>query len=306
MMYNVFEKGGRCMISKNFGEEIKTARMYNKLTIREAAKRMGLSHSYLSQIENNKRSIPSPEVIKKISVGLNTDYYYLLSVAGYNNEAYKTLSFLNKLIDEAPEEFKIDFMKKHDPHIRKLIENRRKLNDKLPNPEVSIRFPNTFFINAEVHDYLRLMRLNKKLSNKEMAEKLGIKEEQYIKMESKMTYSSLELEQYSTRLGEIFGVEEFKDWLLFVFTETPNQNFVDDYTPEDVMKEITVTVPSVVKKYDSDGKVFFQSYNEDQLRQNFSKLEHILSDDRLLTYYGRVLTSKDKQKILRMMEILFE
>ncbi|WHX25138.1 helix-turn-helix transcriptional regulator [Virgibacillus halodenitrificans] len=294
------------MISKNFGEEIKTARMYNNLTIREAAKRIGLSHSYLSQIENNKRSVPSPEVIKKIATGLNTDYYYLLSVAGYNNEAYKTLSYLKKLIDEAPEKFKIDFMKTHDPHIKKLIENRKKVSKKLPSPEVFIRFPNTFFINSEVHDYLRLMRLNKGLSTKEIAEKLGIKEEEYIKMESEMTYSSPELKQHSTKLGEIFGVEEFKDWLLFVFTETPNQNFVNDYTPEEVMKEITVTVPSVIKKYDSDGKVFFQSYNEEQLRQNFSKLEHILSDDRLLTYYGRVLTSKDKQKILRMMEVLFE
>jgi transcriptional regulator with XRE-family HTH domain len=175
-----------------------------------------------------------------------------------------------------------------------------------PNPEIDIRFPNNFLINATISDYLKLLRLNKKITIDEMAKELDMEAHEYVNFENKLNYDSIELDKFSKELGEILGVNDFKDWMLFVLTETPNQSFVDSYDPKDVLTEVKVKVPSIVKKYDEDGNVYFQRYTEEQLVQNFRKLEHILGDDRLITYYGRVLNNKDKERILQMIEILLD
>ncbi|TKH05525.1 helix-turn-helix transcriptional regulator, partial [Peribacillus simplex] len=75
-LYTKKKKVKSVTTNNNFGDEIKTIRTYNQMTIREVAKQAGISHSYLSQIENNRRDTPNPEVIKKIAIGLNADYYY--------------------------------------------------------------------------------------------------------------------------------------------------------------------------------------------------------------------------------------
>ena len=305
-LYTKKKKVKSVTTNNNFGEEIKTIRTYNQMTIREVAKQAGISHSYLSQIENNRRDTPNPEVIKKIAIGLNADYYYLLKIAGYHNNSYSNLNFLNEQVQNAPEEFKKQFMVKHDPHIKKLVEGRKKVNPKLPNPEIDIRFPNCFFTHATVNDYLQLLRLNKKITTVEMAKRLDMEVADYVTLESQINYDSTELVKYSKQIGEALGIGDFKDWMLFVYTETPNQSFIDSYDPKDVLTEVKVTVPSIVKKYDEEGHVYFQRYTEEQLVQNFRNLEHILGDDRLITYNGRVLNRKDKKKILQMIDILLD
>ncbi|WP_261301821.1 helix-turn-helix domain-containing protein [Paenibacillus andongensis] len=52
-------------------------------TIRELADRSGVSAAYISQLENGNRGIPSPEVLMKLSEGLNTSYSELMDIAGY-------------------------------------------------------------------------------------------------------------------------------------------------------------------------------------------------------------------------------
>ena len=56
------------------------------MTIRQLELYSGVSNSYLSQMENGKRGIPSPEIIKKLSNGLNVDYNELMKRAGYLEE----------------------------------------------------------------------------------------------------------------------------------------------------------------------------------------------------------------------------
>ncbi|THG92118.1 hypothetical protein AJ85_16880 [Alkalihalobacillus alcalophilus ATCC 27647 = CGMCC 1.3604] len=53
------------------------------MSLKEVAKKGGLSHPYISQIENGKRSTPKPEIINKLSIGLDVDYIQLLEAAGY-------------------------------------------------------------------------------------------------------------------------------------------------------------------------------------------------------------------------------
>ncbi|WP_240344094.1 helix-turn-helix transcriptional regulator [Paenibacillus sp. SYP-B3998] len=52
-------------------------------TIRELADRSGVSAAYISQLENGNRGVPSPDVLMKLSEGLNTSYSELMEIAGY-------------------------------------------------------------------------------------------------------------------------------------------------------------------------------------------------------------------------------
>lgn len=86
----------------DFGYVIKEQRKNIGISLREAAKRTGISHPYLSQLENGKTKNPTREVIKKLSVGLGISYAFLLETAGYfegvsNNELDRLKNILNDL-----------------------------------------------------------------------------------------------------------------------------------------------------------------------------------------------------------------
>ena len=66
-----------------FYEQLRDMRKLKGFTIRELADRSGVSAAYISQLENGNRGIPSPEVLMKLSEGLNTSYASLMQVAGY-------------------------------------------------------------------------------------------------------------------------------------------------------------------------------------------------------------------------------
>ncbi|GIP33944.1 helix-turn-helix domain-containing protein [Paenibacillus sp. J2TS4] len=66
-----------------FYDKLRQMRKKQGFTIREVANRSGVSPSYISQIENGQRGIPSPEVLLKLSNGLNTSYAVLMQEAGY-------------------------------------------------------------------------------------------------------------------------------------------------------------------------------------------------------------------------------
>lgn len=81
-----------------FKDYLKTLRKTKGLTIRQLSLYSGISHTYLSQIETGKRSVPSPEIIRKLAKTLQVDYNEMLTVAGYldaesdKNERFKTIS----------------------------------------------------------------------------------------------------------------------------------------------------------------------------------------------------------------------
>ncbi|OSA69851.1 helix-turn-helix domain-containing protein [Clostridium botulinum] len=62
-----------------------------KLSLRNASKLIGISHSYLSTLEkgidprNNAPIKPTPETLQLISNAYNTPYEYLMEMAGYLN-----------------------------------------------------------------------------------------------------------------------------------------------------------------------------------------------------------------------------
>ncbi|MFD0695855.1 helix-turn-helix domain-containing protein [Paenibacillus sp. GCM10027628] len=66
-----------------FYDKLKDMRKLKGFTIRELADRSGVSAAYISQLENGNRGIPSPDVLMKLSEGLNTSYSELMEIAGY-------------------------------------------------------------------------------------------------------------------------------------------------------------------------------------------------------------------------------
>jgi transcriptional regulator with XRE-family HTH domain len=68
-----------------FGQFLKMLRKDAGLTIKQLEGKSGISNAYISQIENGKRGIPSPEILERLSKHLNVDYEELLKRVGYLN-----------------------------------------------------------------------------------------------------------------------------------------------------------------------------------------------------------------------------
>jgi transcriptional regulator with XRE-family HTH domain len=70
----------------DFAKYIKELRQDKGLSIRELASLSKVSHSYLSQIENNIKDNPSSEILRKIAKPLGVSYAELMRAAGYQEE----------------------------------------------------------------------------------------------------------------------------------------------------------------------------------------------------------------------------
>jgi len=69
-------------LNKTFGSYIRELRIKNEIGQRELADKIGIAASYLNDVEKDKRSAPKSNVIKKISLILNTDLDLLNDLAG--------------------------------------------------------------------------------------------------------------------------------------------------------------------------------------------------------------------------------
>ena len=72
------------MPPKPFGQIIRELRLRNRnyVSLREFARKVGLSAAYLSRIENEKEPPPSEQIVEKLADALGADKYELYSYAG--------------------------------------------------------------------------------------------------------------------------------------------------------------------------------------------------------------------------------
>ncbi len=68
--------------AQGFGEYLKSLREAQGLTLTELGELIGTSHSYLSQIENGKKTHPSLGVLKKMSERLGVSQIELMRKSG--------------------------------------------------------------------------------------------------------------------------------------------------------------------------------------------------------------------------------
>lgn len=74
----------------SFYDQLRKIRKSKGYTIREVSDRSGVSAAYISQLENGNRGVPSPDILMKLSEGLNFSYDDLMRIAGYIEDERKT------------------------------------------------------------------------------------------------------------------------------------------------------------------------------------------------------------------------
>jgi HTH-type transcriptional regulator, competence development regulator len=118
--YDIGERR-RCAVDvAEFGLYIKSLREQKGLTLSKLAKLSGVSHPYLSQIENGRtKSVPSPDILKKLAGPLGKPQAELMVKAGH-------FTFVDWIAadEESPEKELVD------AYTKELVENERKLKSK--------------------------------------------------------------------------------------------------------------------------------------------------------------------------------
>jgi len=70
-------------MKEKLGTYLKNSRLKFNLKLRQVEFRTGISNAYISQLENNKISNPSPSVLYKLADCYKLSYTYLMRLAGY-------------------------------------------------------------------------------------------------------------------------------------------------------------------------------------------------------------------------------
>lgn len=84
-----------------FGKYLKDLRVAAHLTLRQVEIQAGVSDSYLSQVENGKRGIPSADILKKLAPVYGVPYEEMLVAAGYLPAGYSSVPPANAIpLDE--------------------------------------------------------------------------------------------------------------------------------------------------------------------------------------------------------------
>jgi transcriptional regulator with XRE-family HTH domain len=76
-------------MNETLGTHLKDVRKQRNLTLRAVEGKTGISNAYLSQLENNKISFPSPKFLNKLAALYEVSYEQLMKLAGYPVSADK-------------------------------------------------------------------------------------------------------------------------------------------------------------------------------------------------------------------------
>jgi transcriptional regulator with XRE-family HTH domain len=93
------------LTAKEFGLYLKELRETRKLTIRQVEIQAHISNAYLSLLENGKRGIPKPTILKKLAPVYKISYEKLMIAAGHISQSNQNntdldLSVPDKFIKE--------------------------------------------------------------------------------------------------------------------------------------------------------------------------------------------------------------
>ncbi|MFJ8071791.1 helix-turn-helix domain-containing protein [Peribacillus sp. NPDC096447] len=304
-----------------FGEEIKRIRKSRGLSIRVLSEKSGVSHSYISQIENGNRDTPQPELIKKIATGLGVDYFALMRIAGFMTPDRKESDDISELLITLPIEYKKQFIveKKenipcpddNEPYINKatLRSDIKRFQSKLEYM-VHDKFIFLLALHGTAGDFLKILRLHKNKDITEMAKHLNTDSKTYKSLEENLKSNSALLKEYGEKLGEILGVENFEDWLELVASALmkilPVSTIVGAHTKSD-LEIIEISVPSVYQKTDENGIGYYITYTEEELKRNLFNLDNILNQEvHDVLYKDKVLSKSEIEKVKTMLKLLLE
>lgn len=150
---------------KEFGKYIQELRKHKRLSIRELQKKTGVSIAYLSQIENGKRGLPSPDILMKLHEPLGVSYDELMEKAGYISSSTRS-----ELIPET-----IQTMESHEA-LNELISNAEDIFvSAITTEDGSLQNKYKEFLRNKVHElfpYVEEARIERALGNPQLIRNL--------------------------------------------------------------------------------------------------------------------------------------
>lgn len=316
----------------SYGVLQRNIRMKTKLSIRALSEKSGVSHSYLSQVENGTRDTPSPEVIKKISEALSFDYFVLMREAGYMTtqidsyplnkdlltDMLKSISYIEK------KEFISRFSRRLYDEVFRLEKNEYNLTTQEVKSILNTMYEDQMEINflrledneqnttkflltrfeyfAETKDYLSLFRFYKGYSYEYMARRLNIDVEEYKINEENLVSDSPFLKEYGESLAAILEFEDLIQWLkiqeelILTFRKK-----IKEYGGKSDKIDVIFNYPKFINS-EEDGVIY--ELSEEEAKEQFLYLENLLTMDENIYFNKRLLTSFQKGQLLKMAEII--
>lgn len=154
---------------RDFGQYMRELRIAKKLSMKKLEDLSGVSNAYISNIENGKRGIPSPDVIKKLHGPLGIAYDELMEKAGYLSasvrsellpetiQAIEDYGDLNELLENAADFF-IKSVTNEDGLLKEeyksLMVNEGELSYKAEDPAELEKFLNQENVMYQIFEHL--------------------------------------------------------------------------------------------------------------------------------------------------------
>lgn len=140
ILYNVYREKGRLKYLETLQDILKSRREYLKLSFRDAADLIGISHSYLHNLEKGidprtKVPIkPGPETLRLISEAYKIDFNHLMKIEGYLPEEKKSdsLVMMDKFQHDLLHRMRLDgynFNEMTEEEIKELVDKVIKILD---------------------------------------------------------------------------------------------------------------------------------------------------------------------------------
>ncbi|AMO32501.1 helix-turn-helix transcriptional regulator [Lysinibacillus sphaericus] len=262
------------MIAETFGEVISNARKEKKLTLREAAKRIGISHPYLSQLEKNKNKNPSFEILYKIAYELDVSFGYLNLLAdidtGFTVDSFNA-SQLQLIKDLKNESLKC----KNYNELLEMYSSYFETEDSKSGGEYLFNF---FVTTEEIKNNIKNQLLSMALKDLKNYEPNWMPEGH----------------QTSVVSGKNDDEKVFMNPLVKEFEESGG----------DITHKITFALPAYQSSTE-DGITRTQYIPFEKAEETFFDIEKLLNlNSELLNFRGRKLTNEEKQRLIKSIELI--
>ncbi|CAM4407553.1 transcriptional regulator with XRE-family HTH domain [Paenibacillus endophyticus] len=263
----------------NFGEYLRGLRKNKGLTLKALADESKVSQSYITNVENGKRGVPSPDILKRLYIHLDVDYLDLMKAAGHiSNDGDLAILMLT------PE------------RIYRLIDEI----------EAAITIENGKFIEKCVEE-IKIIMFNSRWYFYNAARKLCLSagDEEESKKRLKRLFA---LPQHPNKDfdKDIFFKEVVKVTPEFLFDALQEQDLYDLDEPDDSYSEfldILVKLAGVALGCEAghNNELFINFLRDQRVTID---LEEFL-DNKFVRYHGKNITDNDRQRILDMLKVLF-
>ncbi|WP_438316516.1 helix-turn-helix domain-containing protein [Sporosarcina sp. FA9] len=306
----------------DYGKLQRKIRTDAKMSIRLLSEKSGVSHSYLSQVENGTRPAPSPDVLSKIAIALNYDYFSLLRTAGHmtvnTTPDYLEPTFIFTMIKEIPNEDKKDFLfrfretekNKDAPNANNLERLDFLINSEDSEEEINEYLLSNFRFYAGPSDYLALLRVYRNMTPKEVAEclyEVGVDE--YIENENNLQMDSPFLKKWGKVLGLALGVDDLSLWLnnqAGIVLSRVEKMFEGIGGRREQKLNVSFEYPRWEwAKGDKPYEKVEKEISQEEAKQRFLYLENLLTMNENIYFNKKALTAYQRQQLLSIAGIIF-